>query len=201
MQQISPRPPCSIRPATPEDAPAILSVYAPFVLETSITFEYDVPSPEAFGERISGILNDYPYLVAETDGVVCGYAYASRHMARTAYDWDVQTSVYLAPEHHGRGIGRRLYACLFTLLREQGLCNAYAIITLPNEASLGIHAAFGFTPCGTHRRTGYKHGAWHDVAWMEKALAEPERPTGVIPFPSLDRGVVSRILRDEGGSR
>ena len=196
MQQNSSRPTCSIRTATPEDAPAILSVYAPFVLETSITFEYDVPSPSAFAERISSILNDYPYLVAETDGVVCGYAYASRHMVRTAYDWDVQTSVYLAPEHHGKGIGRRLYACLFALLREQGLCNAYAIITLPNEASLAIHTAFGFTPCGTHHRTGYKNGSWHDVAWMEKALAVPDRPDPVTPFASLDRAFVRSILQE-----
>jgi phosphinothricin acetyltransferase len=184
-----------VRLATPADARALLDIYAPYVRDTCVSFEYEVPSVEAFADRIAGTIAAYPYLVCETGGVPAGYAYASRHQSRSAYDWDVQTSIYLAPEHHGSGKGPALYGCLFALLRAQGFCNAYAVITVPNERSAGFHARAGFVPAGVHHRSGYKFGRWHDVAWMEKSLGGYERaPEPPVPIRGLDAARIERIF-------
>ena len=165
-----------VRPDDKEDAAAILAIYAPFVLDTPVTFECEAPSLDAFTRRIQNIALAYPYLVCERGGVIMAYAYASRHMERAAYGWDVQTSVYAAPDARGSGMARSLYGALFDLLTLCGYCNAYAIITLPNPRSVRFHEQAGFASAGIHHHTGYKAGAWHDVIWMEKTLASRAVP-------------------------
>lgn len=188
-----------VRPGDAGDAAGILAVYAPFVRDTPVTFEYTVPSAEEFMKRIHGIGSVYPYLVCERDGDILAYAYASRHMERAAYAWDVQTSVYAAPEARGTGAARALYAGLFGLLEELGYCNAYAVITVPNPRSERFHASFGFVPAGVHHKSGYKGGAWHDVAWMEKPLApHADMPAPPRSIGSLSPAVCARLLSPGG---
>jgi phosphinothricin acetyltransferase len=147
------------------------------VLNTAVSFEYTVPEETEFAKRIETTLEKLPWLVLEITGEIAGYAYASMHKARAAYQWSVDTSVYVDPRHHGKHIGTALYTALFELLRVQGYYNAYAGITLPNAKSEGLHASFGFVPIGVFHHVGYKLGAWHDVKRFELALAGlPEKP-------------------------
>jgi L-amino acid N-acyltransferase YncA len=162
-----------IRPATLADAPALLAIYTPIVRDTAISFEVEPPGVEEFAGRIASISASYPWLVAESEsGEILGYAYASRYRTRAAYDRSVESTVYVAESARGRGVGRALYARLFALLTEQGIRMVYAIITIPNEGSVGLHEAFGFKTIGVHRNAGLKFGAWHEVVWMDKDLWE-----------------------------
>ncbi|MGD8415022.1 MAG: GNAT family N-acetyltransferase [Candidatus Latescibacterota bacterium] len=181
------RPAPSIRPAAPADAAGCLEIYAPVVRDTIISFETEVPSLEEFTRRIEDTTADYPWLVFETGGRVAAYAYARRHRERAAYRWCVEVSVFVAREHHRRGIGRRLYNELLDILTRQGIANAYAGIAQPNPASVAFHEAMGFEPVGVYRRVGYKLGAWRDVGWWARRLsARDEPPSEPIPFPELD---------------
>ncbi len=163
-----------IRPADPSrDAPACAAIYAPYVRETVISFELEPPSEAAFAERIERYSRSHAWLVSEGDGVVTGFAYACPHRERAAYRWAADVSVYVDPGHHRKGIGRRLYGALLALLTRQGLYMACAGVTLPNEASVGLHESFGFELVGVYRRIGFKHGAWWDVGWWQLALREP----------------------------
>ena len=154
-----------LRLATPADGAAVAAIYAPVVRDTAISFEADPPSASEMAGRIAATLPRFPYLIAEDDGRVLGYAYAGPHRARAAYAWSVEASVYVAAEARGRGVGRRLYEALFAILRTQGVASVYAGATLPNDASVGLHRAMGFADVGVFPRVGYKHGAWHDVWW------------------------------------
>ena len=177
------------------DAEAILTIYAPYVRDTPITFEYEVPNFVDFAGRIGSIAVQYPYIVSEREGKILAYAYASRHLERIAYAWDVQVSVYAAPEVQGVGMARALYTCLFGFLAKLGYRNAYAIITLPNSRSVRFHESFGFLPAGVHYKSGYKHGAWHDVTWMQKQLAEYlEDPLPPKPVSALDAAFCDRMF-------
>lgn len=167
---------CKIRMATPDDAPALQAIYAPFVAATVISFEAVPPTVEEMAGRIAKVLEQYPWLVAvDAGGAPVGYAYATQHRARMAYQWSVDVSVYVDPRVQRRRIGRGLYTALFVLLRGQGYINAYAGIALPNPASVGLHTALGFEPVGVYRQVGYKLGAWHDVGWWTLRLAAPPR--------------------------
>jgi L-amino acid N-acyltransferase YncA len=159
----------TVRVADPaRDAAACAAIYAPFVSGTAVTFEEDPPPAEAdFAARIA---NAHLWLVAERGGEVAGYAYASQHHARASYRWAADVAVYVGDGQRGRGLGRALYAPLLDELRERGYWVAVAGVTLPNDASVGLHRAFGFTPVGTYERIGWKAGAWHDVAWWQLAL-------------------------------
>ncbi|GAB4019864.1 GNAT family N-acetyltransferase [Spirosoma migulaei] len=170
----------TIRFATPADVPAILAIYAPYITGSTITFEYDVPTVAEFTERVQTIQQQLPYLVAESDERLLGYAYASKHRDRTAYQWSVETSVYVHPDGHRQGIARQLYARLFELLRRQGYYNAYAGITLPNHKSESFHRSVGFEHIGTYSNIGYKMGAWHSVTWFQLAL-QPYQSNPVLP--------------------
>jgi phosphinothricin acetyltransferase len=161
-----------IRSATEADAPALLAVYAPYVEHTAISFETEVPSPAEFAARIAKAATGWAWLVAEADGECLGYAYGCRHRERAAYRWSVETSAYVAQMYHRQGVARALYTELLTQLTRLGYCNAYAGVTLPNEASLALHRTLGFEPVGVFRRIGYKFGVWHDVAWFQRALRE-----------------------------
>jgi len=172
----------SIRLISEQDAASVAEIYAPFCESSVISFEYAAPSTEEIVSRIRSVTAQYPWLVLDDDGVVAGYAYVSRHRDRAAYGWSVDAAAYVSPAHRRRGVGRALYTTLFQALRLQGYFKAYAGITLPNAASIGLHEAVGFTSVGVYRGVGYKHGAWHAVAWYELAL-QPERPNPDPPVP------------------
>jgi L-amino acid N-acyltransferase YncA len=155
------------------DAQACAAIYAPFVRDTAISLEEEPPDAAEMAARISHTEALYPWLVLERDGVVAGFAYASQHRARIAYRWSTDVTVYVDPTRHRRGLGRRLYDALLPLLRAQGLRTACAGITLPNDASVGLHEAMGFTSIGVYRHIGFKHGAWRDVGWWQLDLGQP----------------------------
>jgi L-amino acid N-acyltransferase YncA len=160
-----------VRDATVADAAACAAIYAPYVTDTAITFETEVPSAEAMADRIAAATSTYAWLVADHEGRVIGYAYGGPYKERPAYRWSCEVSVYVDRAHHRAGAGRALYEALFERLAARGYLMAVAGMTLPNEASVGLHRAVGFEPVGTYRRIGYKHGTWHDVAWTQRALA------------------------------
>lgn len=175
----------TVRIATPEDGAALAAIYQGYVLNTPISFEETPPSPAEMAARIGKVLPDYPFLVFEEDGEILAYAYASRHRERTAYRWACDVGVYAAPSAHRRGIGRRLYTVLLDLLRRQGFHTAHAGITLPNENSVGLHEAMGFSPVGVWREVGFKSGAWRDVGWWQRMIGSGP-PTGEpAPFARL----------------
>jgi L-amino acid N-acyltransferase YncA len=176
----------SIRLATSDDAAAIADIYAPYCASTAVSFEVDPPSAEEIAKRIATITAQYPWLVLEDNGVVAGYAYASRHRDRAAYQWSVDVAVYVNRAHQRRGVGRALYTTLFDLLRHQGYFKVYGGITQPNPSSVGLHEAMGFTMVGVYRRVGYKLGAWHDVAWYQKVLQPERAPDPPRPILSLE---------------
>jgi L-amino acid N-acyltransferase YncA len=167
-----------IRLARPSDAEAMLEIYAPIVLETWISFELTPPSVEELRERIRLTLEHAPWLVYEQDGKVAGYAYAKQFWPRPAYQWAVEVTVYVHPQHQGHGVGQALYQSLFRLLRAQGYCKALAIIALPNPASIALHQKLGFTSVGVFHSVGYKLGGWRDTSWWELNIRElPPEPS------------------------
>ena len=165
-----------IRKATESDAPALLAVYAPYVRHTAITFEYDVPTVEEFRRRIADIGSSHPYLVAEdAQGEVLGYAYAHQLGERAAFQWAVETSIYVDLQHRHRGIGHILQHALENELRSQGIKRMYACIAYTEPAdeylthdSIQFHAREGFTQAGHLHRCGKKFDRWYDLIWMEK---------------------------------
>jgi L-amino acid N-acyltransferase YncA len=172
----------TIRLANEQDAESILAIYAPFVRATPISFEVEMPSAGQMQERIRSALVAHPWLVCERDERVIGYAYASRHRERMAYQWSVDVTVYVDPATQRAGVGRALYTALLELLGSQGFFNAFAGIALPNAASVGLHESLGFKPIGVYRNVGYKLGRWHDVGWWQRALRSPS-PAPVPPLP------------------
>jgi L-amino acid N-acyltransferase YncA len=173
--------PVLIRHAEPgRHAGACADIYHPFVRDTAISLEDEPPDAAELARRIETISRTHPWLVAELDGTVAGYAYASPHRERSAYRWAADVTVYIAQAQQRRGIGRRLYGTLLPLLTQQGIRVACAGITLPNEASVALHQACGFEPVGVYRRIGWKLGAWRDVAWWQAELLPPggDRPAG-----------------------
>lgn len=160
----------TLRDATPADAAACASIYAPYVLDTAITFELDPPSAVEMGARIDAALSTHAWLVLEVDGRVVGYAYGSPFRARAAYGWACEVSVYLERGRARTGGGRLLYEHLLDRLAERGFRQAVAVMTLPNAPSLALHRDMGFELTGTLTRIGWKHGAWHDVAWAQREL-------------------------------
>jgi L-amino acid N-acyltransferase YncA len=176
-----------IRPANPGDAAGCLDIYAPLVRDTAVSFETEAPTVEEFARRIAEITRDYPWLVCDAGGMIAGFAYGRPHRDRPAYRWSVEVSVYVARQHHRKGIGRALYAQLLQTLRRQGYANAYAGIALPNAASVSLHESFGFTPVGVYRQVGFKLGRWRDVGWWALRLRPGDRPPKTpIPYATLD---------------
>jgi L-amino acid N-acyltransferase YncA len=166
----------AIRDATPDDGAACSAIYAPYVTGTAITFEYEPPEPAEMADRIATALTSHAWVVADDDGRVVGYAYAGRHKERAAYRWACEVSVYLEQGRRRSGAGRALYQALFERLAARGFRTAVAGMTLPNPASEGLHRALGFEPVGIYRGIGWKHGAWHDVAWTQKVLLAGDDP-------------------------
>jgi phosphinothricin acetyltransferase len=185
-----------LRLATPGDAAPIRRIYGPYVTDTAITFETTVPSVEELEAKIAEVGADFPWLVAEADDEILGYAYAHPHRDRGAYDWAVETSVYVDEEYQRAGVASSLYETLFELLERQGHVQAYAGIALPNPQSVGFHGSMGFAPVGTYENVGYKHGDWHDVEWWAKEIQEPpDEPESPRSIDALEAaGVVSSVL-------
>jgi len=168
--------PFRIRPASVRDAADLLAIYRPFVEETTVSFEIEVPGLAEFEQRIDTALRGWGWLVAEVDGRPVGYAYGSSHRARDAYRYSVETSAYVREDHRRRGMARALYTQLFTALGDRGFASAYAGVAMPNEASIGFHRGLGFRPIGVFPRVGRKFGAWHDVAWLYRPLGDEAGP-------------------------
>lgn len=173
----------TIRLATAFDASAIAAIYRPYCEESAVSFEQVAPTAVEMARRIATVTTQRPWIVLEDNGTVVGYAYAGAHHERWAYRWSVNTAIYISAAQQRRGAGRALYVTLFDLLRHLGYYRAAAGITLPNEASVGLHAALGFTLVGVYRDIGYKLGAWRDVAWYEAVIqplvADPQEPRGM----------------------
>lgn len=183
-----------IRLACEEDAPVLAAIYAPYVRDTAITFEYEPPTIEEFARRMRSTLAFYPYVVAELEGKAVGYAYAGTFKARPAYDWAVETSIYVAQGQAGKGVGRALHDALERALQAQGVLNMYACIAVPNGAdnetltrnSEQFHAHLGYRLVGEFYRCGYKSGRWYNMVWMEKMIGDHRTEQGPVqPFPNV----------------
>lgn len=175
-----------IRPAAESDTDALLAVYSYYVAHTNVTFEYEVPAPEVFRNRIRHTLQKYPYLVAVENGRILGYAYASAFKDRRAYDWSVETSIYVAHDCCRGGVGTALYRQLEELLLQQHIYNLCACIAWPNPESVAFHEKFGYRTVAHFTNSGYKAGEWLDMIWMEKHLAPHSvPPLPLIPFPKI----------------
>ncbi|HEY5943320.1 MAG TPA: GNAT family N-acetyltransferase [Solirubrobacterales bacterium] len=168
----------TIRDADPSrDAAACAAIYAPHVEGSAVSFEETAPDATDLAARIERYGNSHAWLVAEREGEVAGYAYATAFNERPAYRWSASVSVYIAEVARGQGVGRALYEALFARLRERGFRMACAGITLPNEASVGLHERLGFERTGLNREIGWKEGAWRDVGWFQMELAPaPDGP-------------------------
>lgn len=183
----------AIRAATEADAAEIREIYTPYVTDTAITFDYEVPPVEEFAARITRVLKRYPYLVAEQEGHIVGYAYASAFRPRAAYDWAVETSIYLRQTCQRQGLGKKLYLLLEEILKKQQILNLYACIAYApiedrhlNNASVAFHERLGYKMIGHFSRCGYKYNTWYDMVWMEKLIdAHHDDIKAVIPFAEV----------------
>jgi len=185
----------NVRLADPErDADAVAAIYRPAVISSVATFEEIAPDGVEMAERMRATLERTPWLVAEENGRVTGYAYAGRHHERPGYRWSVDMSVYVADGLQGRGVGGSLYDELLPLLRRQGFVNVYAGIALPNPSSVALHEGIGMRLVGIYEGVGFKFGAWHDVAWYGLRLADP---AGTPPEPML----LPELISSESAAR
>lgn len=181
-----------IRMVEREDIPEILEIYAPYVLQSAVSFEETVPSEDEFWQRIQTIMKDCPFLVCEIDSKVAGYAYASMHRPRAAYRWAKEVSVYVHPGFRRKNIAKALYSCLIEIVRFQGIYTLLAIITLPNEASVKLHENMGFKQCAEFKNIGYKLGQWQTVGWWELQLVDQFlTPDEFIPLPKLSFEIIN----------
>ena len=184
-----------LRIATPDDAHAIAAIYAPFVRDTAITFEWEPPTTEQLRGRIEQTLQQFPWLVASDDDRINGYAYATGYRSRAAYQWTAEVSVYVDPRAQRRGIASRLYDALFALLRLQGIRVVYGVIAVPNDASVALHEKAGFERIGVFPAAGFKHGKWHDVLWMRRVLgALDDDPASPVPLSRLPAAEAEAVL-------
>lgn len=182
-----------IRAASENDAKDILEIYAPYVKETAITFEYDVPDPAEFAGRIRTTLQKYPYIVAEKDGKLLGYAYAGSFVGRAAYDWAAEVTIYLKRDMRKMGLGKKLYQALEKICRAQNITNLYVCIGCPEtedeyltKNSMQFHAHMGYALIGEFHKCGYKFGRWYNMVWMEKIIGTHDPvPGNLISFPEL----------------
>ena len=190
-----------VRTATTADAEDIRQIYAPFVLSTAASFETQVPTVIEMEARIKKILQKFPWIVYEADAKVRGYTYATAYREREAYQWTCESSIYLHPDLHGKGIGKLLYEALFGILKIQGLVNVYGVITLPNEASTRLHEACGFEHFAVYDNVGYKLDSWQKVGWWKLRLNEynPE-PSPPLAFSQLDQQLVARQFEQAAAS-
>ena len=184
-----------IRIAQETDVPQILAIYSPYILSSTHTFEYDVPTEAEFLERFRRITAQFPWLVWEENGQILGYAYGSAPFERAAFGWCAESSIYLRPEVRGRGIGKKLNTALEKILTRQGYQLLYAIITAENTSSIAFHQHLGYTFLARFDRCGYKFGRWLGIVWMQKPLSFVDIPTST-PIPWIDIGENHEIFPD-----
>jgi L-amino acid N-acyltransferase YncA len=165
-----------IRGARAEDAAAMVEIYRPFIEQSCVSFEVEVPLPEEFAARVNNAQDEHDWLVAENAQGLLGYAYGSKHRGRAAYQYTAEVSAYVSDQAQGIGVGRALYESLFRRLKELGYCNVVAGITLPNDKSTAFHLSMGFTLVGTYHGVGFKFEQWRDVAWYERKLRSGPPP-------------------------
>lgn len=195
-----------LRPATPEDAAALLAIYRPYVLHTAITFEYDVPTLSEFTRRVEATLRTHPYLVAEQAGELLGYAYAAPFHVRAAYQWAAESTIYLRQDQRGNGLGPQLYGALERVLAAQNVLNCNACIAVPEQedetltlASYRFHQGMGYRLVGQFHQVGYKFGRWYHMVWMEKALGPHSTPPPPFrPLPQV-RSQAEALLTGAAG--
>jgi phosphinothricin acetyltransferase len=196
----------SLRLATPADGAAVAALYAPYVRDTAITFEYEVPDAAEFGRRIETVLKLAPWLLAVESGpggeTLLGYAYGGTWRTRVAYRWVVETAIYVDRRQHRRGIGRALYGALLDLLRLQGFCRALGGITIPNPESIALHEKLGFRFAGNFPKCGFKHGTWWDVGFWDLELQpHPKEPRETLSVAAMmQRPEAAELLRRAAGS-
>ena len=184
-----------IRLVKASDSKEILEIYTPYIKDTAISFETEIPTSIEFSNRIEVISKQYPFLVYEIDNKVIGYAYASKHRERAAYLYNVDVSIYFLPEYHGTGKAYSLYDCLFNILNKLEYRNAYAAVTEPNIKSKKFHQKFDFKLIGTHHKTGYKFGKWHDVTWLEKTINEhTENPKKILSINEISQNYIESLF-------
>ena len=192
----------TIRTAELKDAERLVEIYRPYVEQTAISFEYVVPTVEEFQGRMARVLEKYPYLVAEQAGTIVGYTYVGPFVGRSAYDWAVETSIYLDRAVRRQGIGKKLYTALEAILREMHIFNLNACIGFPEAEdeyltrnSVEFHQHLGYQWVGEFHRCGYKFGRWYNMVWMEKMLGEhPAQPDPVRPFSAVRPSLVGSVL-------
>lgn len=188
-----------IRIASTDDSEPILKIYAPYIENTSYTFETEVPPVDSFKERISSYLQNWPWLVCEIDGVIAGYAYGSRHRERVAYQWSVESSVYVHDDYQRMGVARALYTALIDILKLQGFRNLYAVINLPNDKSVSFHEKSGFEYFATYKNVGYKLGRWKNVGWWQLQLNEYSmEPKPPVKFSEIKTKEIESIFKISG---
>jgi L-amino acid N-acyltransferase YncA len=176
----------TVRLATAHDAAACAAIYAPYVLETAISFELVPPDEAEMAARIERVIARTPWVVVEVGGVVRAYAYGTRHRDRAAYDWTVETTVYVERDFQRAGLGRLAMSAVLAILRLQGAHLAVAGVTPPNPGSARLHESLGFERIGTFEGIGFKQGAWHGVEWYGLELGpRDEDPAPLRPLPEL----------------
>lgn len=180
-----------IRMAEEQDAEKLLQIYAPYILNTAVSFEYEVPTVEEFRKRIHNIKIDYPYIVCEEGSEIIGYAYAHKMYERAAYQWNAELSIYMKENYTGHGIGTSMYSVLLQILKLQNVQNVFGCVTTPNEKSERLHKKMGFITSGVFHKTGFKLGEWHDITWFEKTIGE--RSGHVSPLRSIQEIAEDRI--------
>ena len=164
-----------IRYAAPQDVPQMLLIYEPYIADSAITFETVVPARTEFENRLKIVINGFPWLICEEEGIILGYAYSAKHRDRTAYQWSVESSVYVSPDAQGRGVAKHLYQAMIAILKIQGIVNIYALITVPNSKSICLHERLGFSEFALFNKIGYKNSSWHDVLWMVLVINSHEK--------------------------
>lgn len=183
------------RVAKNSDVKRILDIYTPYITDSLISFEIDVPSLEEFQARFKDIASFYPFIVCESNNQIIGFAYAHQYMERAAYQWDAELSIYIDQSFHGTGIGQNLYLKLFELLKLQNIINVYGCVTSPNPKSDALHKKLGFKTIGVFSKTGYKFGQWIDVTWYEKTIGSHSlNPEPVISFQDILIDEINEIL-------
>jgi phosphinothricin acetyltransferase len=187
-----------IRLATSSDAAGILKIYAPYIANTSFTFETEVPLLEDFQKRISDYLINWPWVVCEIDGVIAGYAYGAKYRERVAYQWCVESSIYIHDDFLKHGVGKALYTTLIEIFKKQGYRNVYAVINLPNDRSVKFHESCGFTYFATYEKVGYKLGKWKNVGWWQLSINEYGMdPLAPIKFSKLEKDFLQNLFEEK----
>ncbi|MEI9945933.1 MAG: arsinothricin resistance N-acetyltransferase ArsN1 family B [Chitinophagaceae bacterium] len=185
-----------IRLATSADAKQLLDIYAPYIANTSITFETETPSVQDFAKRIDTYLENWPWLVCEVNGTIAGYAYAGRYRERVAYQWCVESSVYIHDDFFKKGIAEALYSALFEILKKQRYNNVYAVINLPNDRSVALHEKMGFEYFATYKNVGYKLGKWKNVGWWQHIINEyKNEPPAPIKFSEMNKDFLKALFK------